>query len=62
MKILKPGVRQFSRDAASSAAVGLGIAALGLATGSFGLYLPFGLAGGLALGLALHASTHGNPL
>ena len=27
-------------------------AALGLATGSFGLYLPFGLAGGLALGLA----------
>ena len=37
-------------------------AALGLATGSFGLYVPFGLAGGLVLGLALHASTDGNPL
>lgn len=37
-------------------------AALGLATGSFGLYVPLGLLGGLAVGLALQAGTPGKPV
>ncbi len=36
--------------------------AIGLATGSYGLYVPLGLIGGLLAGLALHAATYGNPL
>ena len=40
MNVMKPGLRQFSRDAASSAAVGLGIAALGLATFAWSATLP----------------------
>ncbi len=36
-------------------------AALGLATGSYTLYVPLGLAGGFLAGLALHASTRGSP-
>jgi len=37
-------------------------AAIGMATGSYGLYVPLGFVGGLVAGLVLHSATYGNPL